>query len=77
MEVQTAEPVQLVIKMRTALAANNYVSFFATVRTAPYLLACLAHSYFRAIRASAFAAICTGASPGNTSPCLGFLYSSR
>lgn len=27
-------------------AANNFVRFFALVRQAPYLLACLSHIYF-------------------------------
>lgn len=60
-EVMAAPPVQLVVRLRCALAANDYVGFFRGVRAAPYLLACLVHAYFPAVRAAAFAAICTGA----------------
>lgn len=59
-EVQAASSVQLVVRLRCALSVNNYVAFFREVRGAPYLLACLSHAYFPAVRAAAFAAICTG-----------------
>lgn len=32
--------------MQRAFASNNFVRFFALVRQAPYLLACLSHIYF-------------------------------
>ncbi len=67
-EVQASPRVQLVLRMRTHMAANDYVGFFATVRAAPYLLACLVHSYFPAVRAAAFAAICTGAQTDRSFP---------
>ena len=57
-----APAVQLVVRLRCALAGNDYVGFFRGVRGAPYLLACLVHAYFPAARAAAFAAICTGVS---------------
>ena len=59
-EVVASPPVQLVVRLRCALAANDYVGFFRGVRGAPYLLACLVHAYFPAARAAAFTAICTG-----------------
>lgn len=59
-EVQQAAPVQLVLRLRCAMADNDYVAFFHLMRRAPYLLACLAHAYFPAVRAAAFGAICTG-----------------
>jgi SAC3/GANP family len=60
LEVMSSSPVQLVVRLRCALAANDYVGFFRGVRNAPYLLACLVHAYFPAARAAACAAICTG-----------------
>lgn len=36
--------------LQRAFAANNFVRFFALVRQAPYLLACLSHIYFGQVR---------------------------
>lgn len=74
-EVQQAAPVQLVLRLRCAMADNNYVAFFQLMRRAPYLLACLAHAYFPAVRAAAFGAICTVFSPGQQALPLSFFVS--
>ena len=60
-EVQTSAAVQLVLRLRTALAGGNWLAFFRAVLGAPYLLACASHSYFRRVRADAMATICAGA----------------
>lgn len=36
--------------LQRSFAANNFVHFFALVRQAPYLLACLSHIYFGQVR---------------------------
>jgi nuclear mRNA export protein SAC3 len=45
-EVRTSPAVQWVLDLQRAFAANNFVRFFLLVRGAPYLLGCMAHSYF-------------------------------
>ena len=50
-EVRGSSPIQWVLKLQRALAASNFVRYFALVRQAPYLLACLSHIYFGPVRA--------------------------
>lgn len=45
-EVKSSPAVQWVLQLRTAFYSNNAVRFFGLVRSAPYLLACLAHTFF-------------------------------
>ena len=55
-----SSPIQWVLKLQRALAASNFVRYFALVRQAPYLLACLSHIYFGPVRAAAAVWVCCG-----------------
>lgn len=52
-DLRGSAPIQWVLKLQRAFHANNFVRFFALVRQAPYLLACLSHIYFGQIRGRA------------------------
>ncbi|KAI7840763.1 hypothetical protein COHA_005577 [Chlorella ohadii] len=52
-DVRGSPAIQWVLKLQRAFASNNFVRFFALVRQAPYLLACLSHIYFGQVRGRA------------------------
>jgi hypothetical protein len=58
--------VQRVLAMQRALDSGAWVAFFRLATHAPYLQGCLAHMYFRSVRAKALTVL---ASTG-TGPCL-------
>jgi hypothetical protein len=48
-----APEVQFAVKARLALQDNNYVLYFKMTKQADYLMACLMHKYFTAVRKKA------------------------
>eukprot|EP00887_Chlorella_sp_A99_P005900 scaffold1.g5900.t1 len=62
-DVRASPAVQWVLELQQAFAFNNFVHFFMLVRTAPYLLACLSHIYFPAIRKRALLALSESLTP--------------
>lgn len=52
-DVRGSSAIQWVLQLQRAFASNNFVRFFALVRRAPYLLACLSHIYFGQVGARA------------------------
>lgn len=63
MEVQSSYHVQQALALQHALNSGNYVAFFKLVRGLPYLLACLAHTYFSAVWDRALQTLIEGADP--------------
>ncbi|KAL4433632.1 hypothetical protein ABPG75_000073 [Micractinium tetrahymenae] len=67
-EVRGSSPIQWVLKLQRAFAANNFVRFFTLVRQAPYLLACLSHVYFGQVRGRALRALADTVAPKADTP---------
>ena len=61
LEVQSSYHVQQALALQSALDSGNYVAFFKLVRGLPYLLACLAHTYFPAMWDHALQTLTDGA----------------
>lgn len=63
-EVLLHGEVQRVLAMQRALDSGAWVAFFRLATHAPYLQGCLAHMYFRGVRAKALTVLAsTGAAP--------------
>lgn len=63
-EVLMHGEVQRVLAMQRALDSGTWVAFFRLATRAPYLQGCLAHMYFRGVRAKALSVLAsTGARP--------------
>lgn len=69
-EVRNAPVVQWVLKLRSSFYSRNYIRFFKLILDAPYLCACLAHTYFGAVRADGLRALAESLSPAVARPAL-------
>jgi hypothetical protein len=67
-EVRESPAVRWVVGQQRAYAAGNFVKFFAGIREAPYLLACMAHTHFLSVRKRALQALAESLSPSATRP---------
>ena len=64
-EVRNAPVIQWVLALQRAIGDNNYVKFFSLVKTAPYLIACAAHTYFPAVRKRALKSLADSMCPSS------------
>lgn len=65
LEVRKAPVIQWVLALQRAIGDNNYVRFFSLVKTAPYLIACAAHTYFPAVRKRALKSLADSMCPSS------------
>lgn len=62
-EVLMHREVQRVLAMQRALDSGTWVAFFRLATRAPYLQGCLAHMYFRGVRAKALTVLASTGGP--------------
>ena len=62
--VRESASIQWVLQLRSAFAFGNFAKFFALIKQAPYLLACLSHIYFPQMRAKCLKIMSETVAPG-------------
>ena len=66
--VLSSAHVQWVLRLRAAFFSGNFIRFFSLIVEAPYLSACLAHTYFGAIRSKGLKSLSETLSTGAARP---------
>ena len=69
-EVKASPAIRWVLSLQRALADNNFVEYFNLVRSAPYLLACAAHTYSLTVRKKALYILADAMCPLSSKPAM-------